>query len=394
MKVLPNRSSPSLSGASFRIQPATVVPPLNEENILKHLSSRHQSAKEEISESKQLLFNKHLGLDSGGLEGGEDLQQQLSSCTAQEVTDCGVSSNYPNSSFSTSLRENTFSSFSSMIIAAAAGNQMAQEAALCPSEDPESGMSSSVKEVDDSPDVKVAASHEAEQTINEDKDQPEQADRKRPLKAWGQTNISSVERKFMLQQKRMQEYFRHKDTDRWQASLSTETDMSSICNQLKEDGEEQQQPNISKPPTPNKFVRKEKSPEKLVKSEIAKELEPKKLVIPMQEVLRRPAPRPATAPIFKRPSFVRDKESVASSVQSHVSGVYTNEYLTRARKFGAVVGALRKPGHHIGPAKNPDCICEHCTRWFEEKCRGRGRANSITNTPLTFEGFRARRLQQ
>lgn len=361
---------------------------------MKHLSSH--TASEEISESKQLLFNKHLGLDNG-FE-GEDLRnpvqnymdlKQLSSVINQDVTDCGVSSNYPNSSFST-LRENTFSSFSS-VTAAAGGTQIPQEA-VCPFEDPESGTSSSVKEAidgDDSSDIKVA--NQAEQVINEDLEGEalEQADRKRPLKAWGQTNISSVERKFMLQQKRMQEYFKHKDTDKWQASLSTETDMSSICNQQRE---EEEPPNRSKPPTPK--LRKEKSPEKLVKSEIAKELEPKKLVIPMQEVLRRPAPRPPTAPIFKRPSFIRDKESVASSVQSHVSGVYTNEYLTRARKFGAVVGALRKPGHHIGPAKNPDCICEHCTRWFEEKCKGRGRANSITNTPLTFEGFRARRLQQ
>lgn len=380
---------------------------LNKENLQRHLS--RNSSKDEISESKQMLFNKHLGQEE---EKKEDVQakeseglldfmdlKELSSAIVHDASDGCISSNYPNSSFST-FRENTFSSFSSM---AANLIQVRPEESV-PLDDPESVTSSSVKETgtgDSGSEIKEPiegismeqpVEQEEEQEEVKDLKKEEQVDHKRPAKMWGQSNLSSVERKFMLQQKRMQEYFKHKDTDKWQASLSTETDMSSTCNHYKEAEEAEPKVELVKPPTPK--IRKEKSLEKLIKSEIAKELEPKKLVIPMQEVLKRPAPRPVTAPIFQRPSFVRDKESVASSVQSHVSGVYTTEYLTRARKFGAVVGALRKPGHHIGPAKNPDCICEHCTRWFEEKCKGRGRANSITNAPLTFEGFRARRLQQ
>lgn len=43
---------------------------------------------------------------------------------------------------------------------------------------------------------------------------------------------------------------------------------------------------------------------------------------------------------------------------------YTREHLMRAQKFGPVVETIRKFGHHVGPAKNPDCQCEYCRRWF------------------------------
>lgn len=42
------------------------------------------------------------------------------------------------------------------------------------------------------------------------------------------------------------------------------------------------------------------------------------------------------------------------------------DHILKASIFGAVVNAFRKPGHHIGPSKNPSCSCEHCRRYFEE----------------------------
>nr|KAF7398264.1 hypothetical protein H0235_016272 [Vespula pensylvanica] len=42
------------------------------------------------------------------------------------------------------------------------------------------------------------------------------------------------------------------------------------------------------------------------------------------------------------------------------------DHIVKASIFGSVVGAFRKPGHHIGPVKNPSCSCEHCRRYFEE----------------------------
>ena len=61
--------------------------------------------------------------------------------------------------------------------------------------------------------------------------------------------------------------------------------------------------------------------------------------------------------------------------------------LMAASKFGRVKKGLKKPGHHIvGPAKNPDCPCEHCRYYFEQKTPqkdvpgpSRGRAHSLSH---------------
>lgn len=45
---------------------------------------------------------------------------------------------------------------------------------------------------------------------------------------------------------------------------------------------------------------------------------------------------------------------------------YSCDHLLRAQKFGSVIEAIRKSGHYVGPAKNPDCKCEYCRRWFAE----------------------------
>lgn len=36
-------------------------------------------------------------------------------------------------------------------------------------------------------------------------------------------------------------------------------------------------------------------------------------------------------------------------------------------KFGDIVSSLRKPGHHVGPSKNADCLCDNCTSFFCKK---------------------------
>lgn len=77
----------------------------------------------------------------------------------------------------------------------------------------------------------------------------------------------------------------------------------------------------------------------------------------------------------------RNSSSSSTTLQSNLSG-YTHEHLLRAKRFGAVVGALRKPGHHVGPVKNPDCLCEHCKRWLLDKEQMRGRALSMGDEPL------------
>lgn len=63
---------------------------------------------------------------------------------------------------------------------------------------------------------------------------------------------------------------------------------------------------------------------------------------------------------------------------------YTREHLKRAQKFGAVIETIRKPGHHIGPAKNPDCKCDYCQRWFSE--RGDHFRERATSLDMTYIG--------
>lgn len=61
-------------------------------------------------------------------------------------------------------------------------------------------------------------------------------------------------------------------------------------------------------------------------------------------------------------------------------GIYSDpRYI--ARKFGTVVPVFRKPGHHIGPAKNPDCLCDHCQKHFEG-VGYRGRTRSLGDGPV------------
>lgn len=109
----------------------------------------------------------------------------------------------------------------------------------------------------------------------------------------------------------------------------------------------------------------------------------------------------------KNPSFkiVRDEQnleqgslsdsspSVSNSVRQRLSldpnlrspftilpGFYTEPRFI-AKKFGAVLNVVRKPGHHIGPAKNPDCLCDHCQRHFEN-IGYRNRTRSMGDHPM------------
>ncbi|XP_017837324.1 uncharacterized protein LOC108596268 [Drosophila busckii] len=80
----------------------------------------------------------------------------------------------------------------------------------------------------------------------------------------------------------------------------------------------------------------------------------------------------------RRFDISRDSPSEASTVAS-VSG-YTRDHLEKARRFGSVV-PMRKPGHHVGPTKNPTCQCESCQRWLAERFQLRGRAFSLGERP-------------
>ncbi|XP_023177907.2 uncharacterized protein LOC111604184 [Drosophila hydei] len=82
----------------------------------------------------------------------------------------------------------------------------------------------------------------------------------------------------------------------------------------------------------------------------------------------------------RRFEISRDSPSLASDVSTSVAG-YTHEHLEKALRFGNVV-VMRKPGHHIGPTKNPNCHCESCQRWLAERFQMRGRAFSLGERPM------------
>ncbi|XP_037948959.1 serine-rich adhesin for platelets [Teleopsis dalmanni] len=89
---------------------------------------------------------------------------------------------------------------------------------------------------------------------------------------------------------------------------------------------------------------------------------------------------------FQSPAVARrfemKRDSPAVSETSTIVSGYTPEYLEKAKKFGKVVSTVRKPGHHVGPTKNPSCTCESCQRWLSERFQIRGRAFSLGERPI------------
>lgn len=87
------------------------------------------------------------------------------------------------------------------------------------------------------------------------------------------------------------------------------------------------------------------------------------------------------SPMIARRFEMKHESSAISEASTTHSG-YTPEHLLKAKKFGTVVSAARKPGHHVGPTKNPSCACESCQRWLAERFQVRGRAFSLGERPI------------
>lgn len=87
------------------------------------------------------------------------------------------------------------------------------------------------------------------------------------------------------------------------------------------------------------------------------------------------------SPMIARRFEMKHESSAISEASTTYSG-YTAEHLLKAKKFGTVVRTARKPGHHVGPTKNPSCACESCQRWLAERFQVRGRAFSLGERPI------------
>ena len=102
--------------------------------------------------------------------------------------------------------------------------------------------------------------------------------------------------------------------------------------------------------------------------------------LPRLELLGQAKP-PTTTPRDRIGTFGSVSPSPPpSKLHSRVTSPFTTpqgektEHIVKASRFGRVVDTLRKPGHHVGPAKNPACSCEHCRRHFEDSARRRSRS--------------------
>lgn len=92
------------------------------------------------------------------------------------------------------------------------------------------------------------------------------------------------------------------------------------------------------------------------------------------------AHRPVIGPFGIRPASPRPTKLRDTRIKPFSPCGQKTECSARAEKFGVIVNSLKKPGHHIGPAKNPDCTCSTCRRYFEES-KGRGRTKSVGDLP-------------
>lgn len=95
---------------------------------------------------------------------------------------------------------------------------------------------------------------------------------------------------------------------------------------------------------------------------------------------------PSTIYRYKRrdvlgPFGVKPPSPPPTKLENTVTSPVRTECSAKAQLFGPIVGTLRKPGHHVGPAKNPDCTCKSCSLYFAEN-RGRGRARSVGDVPV------------
>lgn len=106
-------------------------------------------------------------------------------------------------------------------------------------------------------------------------------------------------------------------------------------------------------------------------------------------------PSSNTSPLCTSPSttlsrspstlLIKQRLSVDPSLRSPftiVPGKYTEpRYI--AKRFGQVITVFKKPGHHVGPAKNPSCSCDHCRRYWENAGFNRNRTCSVGDTPVS-----------
>lgn len=281
--------------------------------------------KDEVNESKQMLFRKYLG-DQRQIQKFNELRSMLH--FRRDISDDAISSNYPNSSYST-VRDLTSSSIGSAV-------------ANSPSilfEDSETAW----KELDVA--IKTGNFITPVGSFRQWDKCEELQKMKQFERLWSREDEPTRD---LLTQHKLMENFMFFNKQRMDSENSQSDQNYPTSNELGNISD-------SSPSTVISYSQKKAKTE----------------AVPVAE---------------ETPEKTLDTRSMSSSLKS---GNYSKDHLALAKKFGPVVKTMRKPGHHVGPVRNPACLCETCKRWVldREQGQGRGRAFSFGDTPIMKTTF-------
>ncbi|XP_035792133.1 uncharacterized protein LOC118466653 [Anopheles albimanus] len=295
-------------------------------------ATRRNVANDEISESKQILFNKHLG-DMSKAAKVEDLSVYF----RRDASDDAISSNYAMSNRST-RRDITGSSISSALASAGGLFEDDEDDVLhlagdTGSSNPQLNRSGTTATQSDS----------FEYENSEDRYRIHEMER-----VWNQQHWKSpsVERRLL-------ELHNPRHT-------SDSEQRASVPRLLRSDSEN----NLTE--SDHSFVYDEAPTVPLSRAHDSN---------PSLNELSDSSPSTVKSASHPRPTdrgrAILQQAILAATLQqqrqfSPVEG-YTTEYLAIARRFGSLIKGRRKPGTHMGPVRNPECPCAHCRRWMMER---------------------------
>jgi hypothetical protein len=287
---------------------------------------------DEVSESKQMLFKKYLG-DQRQIQKFKELRTFMK--FTRDNSDDAISSNYPNSSYST-MRDLTSSSINSIL-------------ANSPStyfDDSETQW----REIDQA--IQEGNFKTPAESFRKFNKEEEMNEMKQFERLW-RKNEEQPTRDLLTQQKLM-ENFLLTPKNRYDSENSGNISESDHSFSYQKSG------NIS-----------DSSPSTVISYSHRKT-------------------RSSNINIDNNVDQSNSKSSEFPSFESSLrSGIYSRDHLSLANRFGTVLKTMRKPGHHVGPVKNPSCLCETCKRFMLERdqVQGRERAFSFGDTPITQSTF-------
>lgn len=346
---------------------------------LRQFLIENATSKDEINESKQILFRKHMG--ESDLTRHTENPTKISStknrfAIQKDGSEDGLSSNYPNSSRST-VRDMTSSSISSALASSSAVYEDLESW-----KENDTNGSGYQYGADSISTAAPSDSLEYENATDYGRIlQMEQLWNQQAAKGW---RSMGKERRFMLQQRKMIDFMHENEK---QMMERTEDDDNSDNGRvmMAMETEPLKEPQVCHAIYNNVTGQPNKQccrPSDIVVGDIQL----------TDSSIAEPSPGRHKKILFT-PSY--SPSSQASSIlTANATSAINNNPWKRAQKFGDIVMLSRgKNGRHFGPAKNPDCQCDHCRHWAAEREQFRNRALSMGDVPYNRSGFWLRRQQ-